>query len=92
MSGVYKIIAKVLENKLKIVWEKIVSKTRNAFIRGRQILDLVLIANECLDSQFKSSEPGVLRKLDLEKVYDHVSWDFILCILRRNGFGEKQRN
>lgn len=66
VSGIYKIIAKVLVNKLKTVLENIISKTQNGFIIGRLILDSVLVASECLDGCLKSSESGVLRKLDLE--------------------------
>jgi hypothetical protein len=89
VGSLYKIIAKVLANRLKGVLDKVISKTQSAFIKGRQILDPILIANESLDSRRRSGEPGILCKMDVEKAYDHVNWDFLLYMLKRCGFGEK---
>jgi hypothetical protein len=89
VGGVYKIIAKVLANRLKTVLENVISKSQSAFVKGRQILDPILVANECLDSRLRSGEPRVMCKMDLEKAYDHVNWNFLLFVLRRCGFGEK---
>lgn len=89
MGSFYKILAKVLAVRLKHVMGDLISSSQNAFIGGRQILDSVLIANECLDSRLKLGVLGVMCQLDLEKAYDLVNWDFVFYVLRRCGFGAK---
>ena len=76
---------------MKKVLPKIISMAQGAFVYGRQILDGVLIANECIHSRKKEKRPGLICKLDLEKAYDRVDWDFLQYLMRRMGFGVKWR-
>ena len=64
VGSLYKWLAKVLANRLKKVVGKVVSKAQGAFVKRRQILDAVLIANEAIDSLLKNKEYGILCKLE----------------------------
>ena len=89
IGSVYKILSKILANRLKEVLETVLSPTQNAFIQGWRITESVLIANECLDSRLKSGMSRLLCKLDVEKVYDHVNWNFLMYMLELCDFGAK---
>ena len=60
-------------------------------MKNRHIFDPVLIANECLDSRLKTSLPGLLYKLDVEKAFDNVNWGFLMKLLEHSGFPNKWR-
>ncbi|RVW31726.1 LINE-1 retrotransposable element ORF2 protein [Vitis vinifera] len=55
-------------------------------LANRQILDAALIANEAVDSRLKVNIPGLLLKLDFEKVFDHVNWDCLVSVMSKMGF------
>ncbi|RVW57124.1 Ubiquitin carboxyl-terminal hydrolase 5 [Vitis vinifera] len=89
LGGLYKLLTKVLTNRLKKVLGKVVLADQNAFLRGRQILDASLIANEVVDYWQKRKEKGLVCKLDIEKAYDSINWNFLMKVLHKMDFGSR---
>ena len=89
ITSLYKVIAKVLARRLRGVLHETIHSTQGAFVQGRQILDVVLIANEIVDEKRRSGEEGVVFKIDFEKAYDHVSWGFLDHVLEMKGFSPR---
>jgi hypothetical protein len=77
----YKIITKLIAERLKPYLASLISEEQGGFVSGRQILDGVVIASEAIHSMAMSKEKAMFIKLDLAKAYDRVSWEFLDQVL-----------
>ncbi|GJU64345.1 RNA-directed DNA polymerase, eukaryota [Tanacetum coccineum] len=91
IGSIYKIIAKILTNRLVDVLGGIINEVQSAFIKDRQILDGPFILNEVMSWCKKKKKQTLLFKVDFEKAYDSVRWDFLDDVLGKFGFGDKWR-
>lgn len=82
-NTVYKIIAKVLVNRLKVVLPQLISQEQGALVSGRQITTNVLIAQELVHFVVNASriKSLMMLKLDIEKAYDRIHWSFLFKVL-----------
>lgn len=85
----YKIISKVLAERIRKVIPCIISSTQSAFVGARQILDLVLVANEVVEYYRAKKKKSWILKLDMEKAVDQVDWSFLERILTLMRFHSK---
>ncbi|GAU36842.1 hypothetical protein TSUD_213660 [Trifolium subterraneum] len=74
VGSLYKILAKVLANRLRLVMGSVILESQTAFVRDRQILDGILIANEVVDEARRAKKELILFKVDFDKAYDSVDW------------------
>lgn len=82
----FKIFSKILTVRLGKIVDRLVSPNQSAFIHGRYILESVVLAHELVHSVHSNEEPGIVLKLDYEKAYDRVCWDFLFEVLESRGF------
>ncbi|GJU00859.1 cysteine-rich receptor-like protein kinase [Tanacetum coccineum] len=85
----YKIIAKVLANRLSKVLPSVVGDVQMAFIKGCQIVDGPLIVNEIIAWAKKHKKRLMFLKVDFEKAFDSLSWPFVFSIMEQVGFSMK---
>lgn len=86
---IYKIISKLIADRLKKCLGDVISKEQSGFVEGCQILDGVVIAMETIHSKETSKEKAMFIKLDMAKAYNRVWWSFLQKILRAFGFADE---
>ncbi|MCI06375.1 cysteine-rich receptor-like protein kinase, partial [Trifolium medium] len=77
IGSLYKILSKILANRLKRVLGKLISSCQSAFLPQRQILDGVVVLNEIIDLAKRRKDDYLLFKVDFERAYDTVNWGFL---------------
>jgi hypothetical protein len=82
----YKVLAKVLANRLRSILSFVVSDNQSAFVRGKQILDGILIANEVVDEAKRVKKELLLFKVDFEKAYDSVDLNYLNSVMLNMNF------
>nr|GEX46632.1 RNA-directed DNA polymerase, eukaryota, reverse transcriptase zinc-binding domain protein [Tanacetum cinerariifolium] len=91
IGSLYKVIAKILTNRLVNVIGDLVNEVQSAFVTERQILDGSFILNEVIQWCRKKKKHTLIFKVDFEKAYDSVRWDFLDDILNKFEFDNKWR-
>ncbi|KAF7807304.1 reverse transcriptase [Senna tora] len=77
-STLYKVVSKIIVNRLKPLIPDLLNFNQGAFVPGRKTIDNVVVAQEIVNSMKKKrkSKAGWMSiKLDLEKAYDKINWE-----------------
>ncbi|XP_074304837.1 uncharacterized protein LOC141639662 [Silene latifolia] len=78
----YKVISKLLCNRLALILPDIIHESQGEFVKGRSIIENVLICQDIVHQYSrKNVSPRCLFKIDLQKAYDTVEWDFVRQLL-----------
>lgn len=86
MNALVKLLTKVLSIRLSKFMNLLVGPQQSGFIRGRQISDSILLTNEIVFMLQKKIASGMIFKIDFEKAFDRVNWDFVYEVLAKMNF------
>jgi hypothetical protein len=92
MELLFEFFTKIMTTRVGPVADRLISLSQSAFIKGRFILESVVSAHEIIHEVHRSHSSGLVLKLDYEKAYDHVNWEFLDEMLVSRGFGRKFRS
>jgi len=82
----YKVLAKVLANRLRSIIGLLVSDTQSTFGHGKQILDGILVANEVVDEAKRMNKDLLLFKVDFKKAYDSIDLNYLNDVMLSMNF------
>ena len=80
-------ISKIIAKRLRPILSRSLSEEQFGFLKGRQIIDAIGIAQECIHIIKEKKQQALILKIDLRKAYNCISWDFLRMVLLQCGFG-----
>ena len=83
----YKLLTKVIANRIKNVLPQIISTTQTGYVKERTIEDSVRYIQDIINFVHSNNSPGILLMIDFNKAFDSIEWNFILNALRKFNFG-----
>ena len=89
---IYKLVSKVLANRLKRVLPEAISDAQSTIVPGRQIINNVLMAFEimhCINQRRKGKKGLMAIKLGMIKAYDRVEWAYLEAMMHKLGFQDR---
>jgi hypothetical protein len=86
INVIFKFIAKAYATRLTPIAHRTIDRSQTAFIKGRCLHEGVLALHEIAHELRSKKLKGLLLKLDFEKAYDRVNWEFLREVLLRKGF------
>lgn len=88
----YKIIAKVIAERIKETLSKHLAADQHAFLKGRNFQDAVASTQEGLFAIHSKKKDAIILKIDLHKAYDCLDWGFLRCLLAKVGLRISMKN
>jgi hypothetical protein len=76
-------------NRMTGIASKLISPSQTIFMSGRNIMEGVVMLHETIHEIHRKKMSGIMLKLDFEKAYDKVNWEFLYQTLRIKGFSDK---
>ncbi|KAJ9539315.1 hypothetical protein OSB04_032048 [Centaurea solstitialis] len=91
IGSFYKVIAKAMANRLKLVIDHVIGKEQTGFLKGRSILEGPLIISEVISWAKFAKRKDFVFKVDFDKAFDSVSWEYLDEVMEQMRFGQKWR-
>ncbi|CAI5960133.1 unnamed protein product [Closterium sp. NIES-64] len=89
LSFFYKLVVKVLANRIKLALPRVISENQFGFLPGRSLADAVSLVADAIDAAEEEDEDWLLLLVDFQKAYDSVSRGYLFGTLERMGFPDK---